>query len=51
MLDFELIAHLRHHFIIQIGGIVCNDFTWQPISAYQLFLDKFEYNFSGHTSI
>ncbi|CAL0309358.1 unnamed protein product [Lupinus luteus] len=51
MLDFEFSTRFYHHIIIQVGGVICNDFAGQPVSVYQFFLDKSEDNFSGHASI
>ena len=35
MLDFEILAHFLHHFVIQIGAIVSNDFPRESVSTNQ----------------
>ena len=40
VLDLEFLAHFPHHFIIQIGVVVCDNLPWQPISADSLPLDE-----------
>ncbi|KAE9588220.1 hypothetical protein Lalb_Chr22g0353081 [Lupinus albus] len=51
MLDFEFTTHLSHHFIVEIGGIVCDDFAGQSISTYQFLFDESEHYFPGHIGI
>ena len=49
--DLELGAKLIHHFIIQVQGIVGDDLSWEPISAYDFFFYKsVDYSFR-HISV
>ena len=36
MLDPEILTHLFHHFVVQIGGIVSDSLPRQPIPTYYL---------------
>ena len=47
MLDFEILAHFLHYFVIQIDAIVSNDFPWEFVSTNQFPL----YEFDHHTPL
>jgi len=49
--DFEIVTKLFHHFVIQIGPIVSDEFTRQTIMTNQFLFDKFDHNIPGHTGI
>ena len=51
MFDLELLTYLVHHFVVQIGSIIRNDPFWNPISAYDLFLDELADHRSSDTCI
>ena len=51
MLDFEILAHFLHHFVIQIGAIVSNDLPRESVSTNQLPLDESDYHTSRDISI
>lgn len=40
MLYLETITKLLHHFIIQVGYIICDNFVRNPMSANDFSLDK-----------
>jgi len=42
VLDLEILTHLFHHFVIQIGGIVDDNLPGQPIPTDYLFLDELD---------
>jgi len=44
VLDIEVLAHFFHHFVIQIGGIVCDNLPWQSIPADYLLFDEPDYH-------
>ena len=51
VLDFEILTHFLHHFVVQIGGIIGDDLPGQPISANYLFLDEPDHHLPSHISI
>ena len=51
VLDFEILTHFFHHLIVQIGGIISDDFLGQPISADYLLLDEPDHHHPSHASI
>ena len=40
VLYLELLTDLFQHLVIQIGGVIQDDPFWNPILAYNLFLDE-----------
>ena len=40
MLDLELLTDLLHYLVVEISGIIRDHPFWNPISAYNLFLDE-----------
>ena len=46
MLDFEILAHFLHNFVIQIGAIVSNDLPRESVSTNQFLL----YELDHHTA-
>ena len=40
MLDFKLLAHFPHHFVIQVGAVIRDNLSWQTISADDLPLEE-----------
>ena len=51
MLDFEILAHFLHHFVIQIGAIVSNDFPRESISTNQFPLYESDHHTLGDIGI
>ena len=51
VLDFEIVTHFLHHFVVQIGGIINDNFPRQPISADYLLFDEPDHHIPSHTSI
>ena len=51
VLDLGILTHLFHHFIVQIGGIVCDNFTGQPVLTDYLFLDEPDHHAPCQTGV
>ena len=51
VLDLEILTHLLHHFVVQIGGIISDYLYGQPISANYLLLDESNHHIPSHVSI
>ena len=51
MLDLEVLAHLLHHLIVQIGAIVSNDLPGESLSTNQLLLYESNYHIPCDISI
>src|SRR3954467_385375 len=51
MFDLELFTQLCHHLVIKIGPIISDDLVWNPISAYDLFLDEASNDLLGHVLV
>jgi len=51
VLDLEILTHLLHHLVVQIGGIIDDNFPGQPISANYLLLDEANHHTPSHTSV
>ena len=51
MLDLKLFAQLLHHIVVEITGIVSDDFARYPIAVDYLFLDKPGNHLSSDISI
>ena len=51
VLDFELLTHFLHHLVVQISGIIGDDFPGQHILANYLFLDESNHHIPSHISV
>ena len=51
VLDFEILTHFLHHLVVQIGGIISDDFPGQPISVNYLLFDESDHHIPSHTSV
>src|SRR3954463_10092549 len=51
MFNLELFTQLCHHLVIKIGPIISDDLVWNPISAYDLFLDEASNDLLGHVLV
>ena len=47
----ESLTHFFHHLVVQIGGIISDNFPGQPISANYLFFDESNHHSPSHTSV
>ena len=51
VLDLEILTHLLHHLVVQIGGIIGDNFPGQPISTNYLLFDESNHHAPSHTSV
>src|SRR3954462_15100556 len=51
MFNLELFTQFRHHLVIKIGPIISDDLDWNPISAYDLFLDEASDDLLGYVLV
>ena len=51
MLDLEILTHLFHHFVVQIGGIVSDNLPRQPVPAHYLPFDEPNHHAPCYTSV
>ena len=51
MFDFEIIAQFLHHLVIQIRLVVRNNPAWNPVSTYEILLDKLRNHLTCHIGV
>jgi len=51
VLDFKILTHFLHHLVVQIGGVIGDDFPGQPLFANYLFLNESDHDIPSHASI
>ena len=51
VLDLEILTHFLHHIVIQVDGVVRDNFLGQPISADYLLFDESNHYTSRHAGV
>ena len=51
VLDLEILTHLLHHPIVEIGGIISDNLPGKPTLANYLLFDEPNHHTPSHTSV